>query len=493
MAVVESKKSVFRAGAYVYIEGDEDSDEIFIVERGEIELKTAGEKIKKFNSVIRPGEVFGFTTALCRRPRMDSARARRDSIVIAIQRDKFIEMVQSNPPVALKIVNYFAGELRAYNEMMFSLDDEDRDILPDETRLFNLCEYYYDKAAYQYAQYSCQRYLELHPDAPNSASARTMIKQIEQVDNRMMLEPVKTGIYKLYADRQMIFSEYEQGNELYIIKEGKVKIIKVSSDEEIMLSVLKEGDIFGELAIVSNKPRNASAIAWGKTTLLPIAKETLPVLLKKSPGMINRIFMAISQRIWFTYIRLESRVYSKPVTRVYVFLENKLLEEHHSLKDTQPVTLNFGIDELFRMMGISPSNPGPVVNLLMDDNNLNFNFGQITIENPTVLSMKAKFLRSRDHIVTGDEGEEQPRNQRARTEQSSSGAMESEGLEATYDEILPPEKPAKSTPTPRPEPVAEFEQEEDKKPAPAKKEQAPPTGEAGDELKLVSDEISFDM
>jgi CRP-like cAMP-binding protein len=497
VALVESKKSVFRAGAYVYIEGDEDGDEIFIVERGEIELKTTGEMIKKFNSIIRPGEVFGFTTSLCRRPRMESARARRDSIVVAIQRDKFIEMVQSNPPVALKIVSYFAGELRAYNEMMFSIEDEDRDLLPDETRLFNLGDYYNDKAQYSYAQYIFTRYLEQHPGGPNSAEAKRILKQIDQLDNRTVMEPIKSGIYKLYADRQMIFSEFEQGNELYIIKEGKVKIIKVNNDEEIMLSVLKEGDIFGELAIVSNKPRNASAIAWGRTSLLPIAKETLPILLKKSPGIISRIFMAISQRIWFTYIRLESKVYSKMSTRIYVFMENKLLEERHSLKDTEPVTLNFGIDELFRMMGVTPSSPGPIMNLLMEDNNLNFSMGQITIENPTVLSMKAKFLRSRDHIATGDAEGDQKASGHTHAESGPAPAFQAEGMEASLDEIMPPEKPAKA-PQPRaqaPEPVEETAPEPVNAPVKAAPARAPEAKAApsADGLSIPSEEIDFNF
>ncbi len=71
--MIDSKKSVFKAGAYVYIEGDEDSDEIFIVEKGEVELKSVNEQVKKYKSIINAGEVFGFTSSLCRRPRMESA------------------------------------------------------------------------------------------------------------------------------------------------------------------------------------------------------------------------------------------------------------------------------------------------------------------------------------------------------------------------------------------------------------------------------------
>ena len=99
------------------------------------------------------------------------------------------------------------------------------------------------------------------------------------------------------------------------------------------------------------------------TTLIAIEKDTLFSLLEKTPSIINKIFMAISQRIWFTYIRLESRVYTRPITRIYAFLENKLLEDRISLKSTNPVTLNFGIDELIRMTGVSASSPGAPMDL----------------------------------------------------------------------------------------------------------------------------------
>ena len=297
--------------------------------------------------------------------------------------------------------------------MMFTLGGEGPDILPDDLQLFNLGLHYYRKGDYAYAAHVLARYLEGGPEGAAAAQAREALADIEKTERRSVSEPVRKGLYKVFADRQMIFSEFEAGDELYIIKEGKVKITKVMNDQEIMLSVLKEGDIFGELAIVSNKPRNATAISWGKTELLPIGKDTLATVLRKSPGIINRIFMAISQRIWFTFIRLEARLYAKPITRIYVFLENKLLEERVPLKSTEPVTFNFGIDELLRMAGLPPTPPGDTMDLLLGDHNLTFNFGQTVVDDPSVLSTKAKFYRSRDHLAVDEEAAAPRRERRA--------------------------------------------------------------------------------
>ncbi len=185
----------------------------------------------------------------------------------------------------------------------------------------------------------------------------------------------------------MIFAEFEKGEDCFIIKEGRVKIIKVGGGQEILLSVLKDGDIFGELAIISNKPRNAPPSAWNDDAAFN-KKENFSEVLTKSSAIASKIFMAISQRIWFTYIRLESKVYAHPITRIYAFLENKLLEDRVSLKSTKPVTLTFGIDELLRMSAIPAAQSEKAMGILLDDTNLEFNFGQVAIDNPSVLSTK---------------------------------------------------------------------------------------------------------
>jgi len=399
----QMKKRAFRKDAYIYIEGDEDVNDIYIVERGTIELVSEYEKIKRFRSTVEVGGVFGFISALCRRPRMETAVAAEDVQVVVCPRAKFFELIQKNPDIAFKIIRGFAEELRVYDEMMLRLIDQEPDTNTTETKFFNLGEYYFRKDQYPYAYYVLKRYAGQYPGAFNRPAAMEMIAEIEKTGHRGIIEPMREGIYRVFSDRQMIFCEYEPGEELYIIKEGRVKIVKVSRENEVMLSVLKEGDIFGELAIVSNKPRNASAISWGIAKALPINRNTLKTVLAKSPTIIHKIFMAISQRIWFTYIRLESKLYKKHITQIYAFLENQLLELNVSLRSTELVTLNFGVDELMRMVGINPATAEEAMDIVLEDQNLEFKVNQIVIWNPSVLATKAKFYKSRDHLSVHDE------------------------------------------------------------------------------------------
>jgi CRP-like cAMP-binding protein len=57
----------------------------------------------------------------------------------------------------------------------------------------------------------------------------------------------------------VLVREGEPGKEMYVIQSGKVRISKKVREVEKVLAVLGPGEFFGEMAIISNKPRNASA------------------------------------------------------------------------------------------------------------------------------------------------------------------------------------------------------------------------------------------
>lgn len=88
---------------------------------------------------------------------------------------------------------------------------------------------------------------------------------------------------------------------LYIIKEGSVNV--VASDEEgneIILSILNAGDIFGELSLFDDKPRSASVITLEKCVLLVLNKSDFMDLLKQYPQIAIQVIKYLCQRIRFS-------------------------------------------------------------------------------------------------------------------------------------------------------------------------------------------------
>jgi CRP-like cAMP-binding protein len=77
---------------------------------------------------------------------------------------------------------------------------------------------------------------------------------------------------------QMIFSRGAEGNSLYVLAEGQVRVSLEGPDGEEAVSVLEQGNFFGEIAMLTHSHRTASITATAETTLLVLsAEQVLPV------------------------------------------------------------------------------------------------------------------------------------------------------------------------------------------------------------------------
>lgn len=94
-----------------------------------------------------------------------------------------------------------------------------------------------------------------------------------------------------------IFKEGETGGEMYIIQTGEVEILKLSHGESHRLAVLEEGDFFGEMAILEDLPRTASARAHTDCGLLRIDHSTFDQLIRHNPEISIRMLRKLCHRL----------------------------------------------------------------------------------------------------------------------------------------------------------------------------------------------------
>jgi hypothetical protein len=96
---------------------------------------------------------------------------------------------------------------------------------------------------------------------------------------------------------EYIFKEGDLGTEMYIIHEGKVEILNHVAGEEQMLAVLEKGDFFGEMSILEDLPRAATARAATDVRLLPINRSTFDQLIQGNPEIAVRMMRKLSRRL----------------------------------------------------------------------------------------------------------------------------------------------------------------------------------------------------
>lgn len=86
---------------------------------------------------------------------------------------------------------------------------------------------------------------------------------------------------------QYVFREGEPGDRAYLVQEGKVEIIKRTETGEKLLGDVGRGGIFGEMALIDNQPRMASARALERTTLVVVTAEQFEKKLKDADPFIR--------------------------------------------------------------------------------------------------------------------------------------------------------------------------------------------------------------
>jgi CRP/FNR family transcriptional regulator, cyclic AMP receptor protein len=95
-----------------------------------------------------------------------------------------------------------------------------------------------------------------------------------------------------------LFERGDRGNELYIVYSGKVEIsIRDLAGEKIVLTVAERGDLFGELSMIDNRPRTATAMALEDTELIVLNRENLQLFFQKKPDAALDMIAAMGAMI----------------------------------------------------------------------------------------------------------------------------------------------------------------------------------------------------
>jgi CRP/FNR family cyclic AMP-dependent transcriptional regulator len=96
-----------------------------------------------------------------------------------------------------------------------------------------------------------------------------------------------------FKEGQVIFEEGQRGNEMFLVKSGVVELRRGDS----VVETVSQGGILGEMALVDQEPRSATAIAAADCELVPIDEKKFKLLVKGVPGFALEVMRIMAQRI----------------------------------------------------------------------------------------------------------------------------------------------------------------------------------------------------
>lgn len=379
----------FRKGSYVLVEGRAESNRFFIIQSGHVMCFKESDPTAR--TMLGPGDFVGVIACMSGHIEYENAVAATDVVAISVRKEQYPELIEKNTPVAMKIIRTFATRMREVNDSLTRLTLKSATVQSPE-QLFTNAKYYESNAKIHLALYAYYQYLKVVPTGENAEYAKKRIAVFSKKGMPPYLEPTADPV-RNYAKDTMIFSECQNGNDMFIIQSGQVKITKVVEGNEVTLAILKKGDFFGEMALLENKPRSANAICFEDCILMVVNRQNFNQMVTTQPQMIARLTHTLAERLWSMSRQLENAKIQEPEHKMIDMLALQLDKQHFACVRGSNYKFEFNQYELLNMCGIPQEMQAIAINQFLKDPLVRIQDNKIFAPDCEELSKTAAFYR----------------------------------------------------------------------------------------------------
>lgn len=158
----------------------------------------------------------------------------------------------------------------------------------------------------------------------------------------------------------VLFREGEPGKEMFVLQSGKVAISKRVRDVEKILALLGPGEFFGEMAIISNRPRNASAVVAEDARVLVIDPKTFEGMIRGNSEIAVRMIKKLAERLNEADAQIENLLLGDPNSRVLHQILSIAQSRGRAMEEG--IEIDFLVREQPRIIGVGE----PAIRFLLD-------------------------------------------------------------------------------------------------------------------------------
>lgn len=378
----------FRKDSYILVEGKEVSDRFFIIQSGKVCCVKSNDSTGLATKQLGPGDFVGVIPCMSGHSQIENAICVEDTKVISVKKDQYPDLIRNNTPIALKIIRTFANRMRVMNEQLTTLALNN---VASETpeHMFEVAAYYEKQGNIDVATYAYYQYLKECPKGQYFEEAKKRFVMYKPRSKATYFEP-NADLARSYKAGTMIFSECQKGSDMFVIQDGQVTISKVVNGTEVVLAVLNRGDMFGEMALLENKPRSASAIAHTDCRLMVINRQNFDSMVGTQPQLVSRLTTTLAERLWSMYRQLDNACLTDPYHKVIDMLALQLEKGHKLSGQCQT---DFTPKDLVGMCTISQMQEPTVIYQLNTDKTLKIIGGKIFVPDCQEILKQSAFFR----------------------------------------------------------------------------------------------------
>lgn len=385
----------FRKGSYLVVEGKAESDRFFIIQSGNVRCFKANDVSGEAAKLLGPGDFVGVIPCMSGHSQIETVIAMTDVTGISVRRDQYPELIMRNTPVAMKIIRTFANRMRSMNETLTKLTLNNV-VADTPEHIFDVADYYDKSGNSDIAVYAYYQYLKACPHGGNFEKAKSRFISLKAITHAVYFESTQE-LLRTYPKNTMIFSESQNGPDMFILQDGQVKISKVVNGNEVTLAMLKKGDMFGEMALLENKPRSASAIAHEQCRLMVVNRENFDQMVATQPQLIARLTTTLADRLWSMYRQLDNANLHDPLQKLIDMLALQVEKAKITIAANVQYQTDLTIYDLANMCGIPKEMQAEGLYKLQTDPHVKLVDGKILVPDCLELMKQAAFYRKQNN------------------------------------------------------------------------------------------------
>lgn len=174
----------------------------------------------------------------------------------------------------------------------------------------------------------------------------------------------------------------DPSDQIYLLKSGIIKISTSTSEREVILALLHPGDIFGELAVVDDSPRDHVAEAYDDCAICAMNHDTVTRMIHETPEVEFQITKLIGLRLRTFRSRVEELLSKSAPARVaHALLE---LAERHGVSDEDGVLVSLRLTQgdMAHLVGLSRETVNAILQKWCEQNLLEIDRRSVRLRQP---------------------------------------------------------------------------------------------------------------
>jgi CRP/FNR family transcriptional regulator, cyclic AMP receptor protein len=192
--------------------------------------------------------------------------------------------------------------------------------------------------------------------------------------------------FRIFAPGVTIFHQDMPGTMLYLIDNGNVRVFSIGkTGQELTISIIGPGEIFGELALLDRKPHSASVVTLTETSVWMLQARDFEDLLEKYPSLMREINLMLVSRIRNTTHLVEAMTFEDILGRL-AFQLLRLMEKYGQPQDEGVfITIPLTQAELATLVGATREHVNKCIAIMRTQNLITTEEARITLINPAGL------------------------------------------------------------------------------------------------------------